>query len=422
MRRESLKRLVNVGLRGLTLASKFFLILFLAKFLHPEELGIYGLLSATVSYSVYLVGFNFYNYTTRELLGSPRQEWGPMIRDQGAYFLISYALAAPLGLMFFLSGLLPWGYFIWFFMLLVLEHLGAELNRLLIVQSEQLLASLTLFMRSGLWAFFVLAAMFFFPETRTITTVFLAWVLGAGGAAIVGLAKIAPIGVEGLVKPINWGWIRRGVLVALPLLFSTLAIRSIFTFDKYLMERISGLEMLGVYTLYSGIAYAILSFMEASVFVYMYPKVVRKYKERNIEGYRSTMRRLFYQTISVAAVLSGFAVLAANATASFISNPIYSENKEIFYWLLLAANFYIVSMVPHYGLYSKSLDRPILLINLAGVVVFLAAVFLSREVLAGIAVPVAACFSFFFIFAAKVTVLLLNKDYEKDLRRGRKLA
>jgi hypothetical protein len=52
-------RLINISLRGMTLVSKFLLIFFLAGFLEPKELGLYGLLAATIGYSMYLLGFEF---------------------------------------------------------------------------------------------------------------------------------------------------------------------------------------------------------------------------------------------------------------------------------------------------------------------------------------------------------------------------
>lgn len=48
-----LDRLLNLALRGMMLAAKFLLILFLARFLEPSELGLYGLLVAAIGYALY---------------------------------------------------------------------------------------------------------------------------------------------------------------------------------------------------------------------------------------------------------------------------------------------------------------------------------------------------------------------------------
>src|SRR5690606_7394792 len=161
---------LNLSLRGATLTSKFALIFFLAIFLEPSDLGLYGLLTATISYSIYVIGFDFYTYSTRELLGQPRELWSSMLRDQGVYFVLAYLLVLPLLVVIFLQGWLPWRLAGWFFALLVIEHLAHELNRLLVAMSEQLLASVVLFLRSGLWGLVLLPLMWVVPESRQLGT------------------------------------------------------------------------------------------------------------------------------------------------------------------------------------------------------------------------------------------------------------
>ena len=48
-----LNKLANIGLRGITLASKFALLLVLAKYLEPSDVGLYGLIAVTVAYGMY---------------------------------------------------------------------------------------------------------------------------------------------------------------------------------------------------------------------------------------------------------------------------------------------------------------------------------------------------------------------------------
>ncbi|QSB41468.1 hypothetical protein JTY93_08970 [Pseudomonas hygromyciniae] len=74
----------------MTLISKFVLIFFLAKFLQASEVGLYGLLSATIGYALYVVGFEFYNFATREMIGENPKLWLGMIRDQLVLYLILY--------------------------------------------------------------------------------------------------------------------------------------------------------------------------------------------------------------------------------------------------------------------------------------------------------------------------------------------
>ncbi|MFX4789973.1 hypothetical protein ABTB87_22095 [Acinetobacter baumannii] len=68
--KKHLLSIFNLAVRGLNLASKFILIVFLAKFLTVAELGLYGLIAATINFAMYFIGLDFYVYSNRELLKS----------------------------------------------------------------------------------------------------------------------------------------------------------------------------------------------------------------------------------------------------------------------------------------------------------------------------------------------------------------
>src|SRR5690606_28781255 len=173
------------------------------------------------------------------------------------YFVLAYLLVLPLLVVIFLQGWLPWRLAGGFFALLVIEHLAQELNRLLVAMSEQLLASVVLFLRSGLWAPVPLPLMWAVPESRQLGTVLTAWLAASSLAVLLGVVRLLQLDHASLSRPIDWLWLGRGLKVALPLLVGTLALRGVFTFDRYWVEHVAGLEVLGAYTLYMGTASAI---------------------------------------------------------------------------------------------------------------------------------------------------------------------
>ena len=235
-------RALNVAMHGVTLASRFLLIFFLARFLEPAQLGLYGLLTATVGYSLYLLGFDFYTFTTREVLKRERHEWGGLLKDQGALSLVLYAVFMPLLSLIFIQGLLPWSLAGWFFALLILEHLNQEFGRLLVAISEQLLASVVLFIRQGTWAIGVTALMASEPATRSLDYVLGAWTVAGLLAVWVGAYRLSQLGIAGWHKKIDWKWIATGLKVSIPFLVATLAIRGVFTLDRIGYSRSVGLK------------------------------------------------------------------------------------------------------------------------------------------------------------------------------------
>lgn len=401
MPKQSLTRFINIALRGITLASKFLLIFFLAKFLEPKELGLYGLLTVTISYALYLLGFDFYTYTTREILKRERSEWGGLIKDQGALSFVLYCIFLPLLSMIFIKGLLPWNVAGWFFVLLVLEHLTQEISRLLITISEQLLASLMLFMRSGIWAVIVTALMLFRADTRDLNMVLGAWTLGSLLALVLGVYRLKQLNISGWRKKIDWQWIGKGLKIAIPLLIATLALRGLFTVDRYWFADLANLETLGAYVLFMGISSALVSFLDAGVFAFIYPGLISAYHNKDSVEFRLKLRGLLVQTLIFSGVFAILALFIINPLLTWLDKPLYLEHKDLFPWTLLITLLYSIGMIPHYALYAQGLDRPIIHSHIASFLIFFPVTWLLSRYWPLQAVPAGLCIAFLLILLWK---------------------
>jgi len=388
------QRLLNVALRGMTLASKFLLIFFLARFLEPAELGIYGLLVATIGYALYLLGFDFYSYTTRELLKRERNEWGSLLKGQSALSAVLYAVFLPLLSLIFLKGLLPWGLAGWFFVLLILEHLTQELGRLLIAISEQLLASLILFLRSGVWAVVVTTLMFIEPDSRSLEFVLGAWTLGGLAALLLGIYRISRLKIGGWRRQVDWKWIGRGLKIAIPLLVATLAIRGVFTLDRYWFESLAGLEILGAYVLFMGFSNALMSFLDAGVFAFSYPGLIAAHSRQDAAAFRQGLCRLLVHTLALATTFAVIALLLIGPLLQWLDKPLYIEQQDLFPWILMATLLYAIGMVPHYALYAQGHDRPIIHSHIVSLLSFIPATWLFSLHWPLLAVPLGLCTAF----------------------------
>ncbi|MBC7620598.1 MAG: oligosaccharide flippase family protein [Candidatus Saccharibacteria bacterium] len=401
MSANRLARLTNIALRGMTLGSKFVLIFVLAKLLEPAEVGLYGLLTVTIGYMLMALGFDFYSYATRELINAERKDWGALLRDQGVFYGITYAVILPLSLFVFWFGFLPWSLALWFFPLLVLEHVAQEFNRLLVAMSEPLWASIVLFARQGLWAIVAAVWMWLVPEQRSLTFVFAAWSLGGLLACVIAAARLRGLDGASLARAIDWSWIKRGVLVATPFVLATLSLRALYTFDRYLIEALSGLEVLAAYVLYMGIANVIMTFLDASVFTFIYPALIAAAGKRDQAAFDKHMQRLTRQTFVLTLGLSLAVILLAKPLFAWLDKPVYSQYFSLLYWAVLAAALFSISMIPHYGLYAHRRDRPIILSHLASLPIFAIAVYLFSTVLREAAIPAAMAFTFLFLLFTK---------------------
>ena len=401
MSNHSLTRLINIALRGTTLGSKFLLIFFLAKFLEPKQLGLYGLLTVTIGYALYLLGFDFYTYTTREIIMLKRHEWGGLLKDQGALSLVLYIIVLPLLTVIFIEGLLPWSVVGWFFALLVLEHLTQELSRLLIAISEQLLASIMLFLRSGIWAVIVTALMFFRADTRDLNVVLGGWTLGSFTALLLAIYRFKQLNISGWHKKIDWRWIGTGLKVAIPLLVATLALRGLLTIDRYWFADLVNLEVLGAYVLFMGISNALLSFLDAGVFAFIYPALISAHHNKDAAGFRLKLRALLWQTVTLSISFAIFTLLVIDPLLVWLNKPLYLANENLFSWTLLITLLSALGMIPHYALYAQGLDRPIIHSHIASLLIFVPTTWLLSLYWPLQAVPAGLCVACVFILLWK---------------------
>ncbi|WP_071057836.1 lipopolysaccharide biosynthesis protein [Pelistega sp. MC2] len=405
-----MSKIINVFLRLLTLLGKFCLIFFLARLLSPSEVGLYGLLVATIAYGLYFVGLDFYTFSTRDLLKRPINVWGEFLKSQAVLYVVTYTLFLPLSLFLFVREILPWSVFMWFWIILVLEHLNQEISRLLIAATQQYKASWLLFLRSGAWCFIVIAVMVILPESRHMELVLFLWMLSGLIAVCCGLLWLSRMGLGGWSKSINWVWIWQGVRVALPFLVGTLALRGIYTLDRYWIEHSIGLDLLGVYVLFIGMSNALLAFLDAGVFVYAYPAMMRAYNNHDEEGFHKELMKMLKLTVLFCI---GFAIgsyVALPILLNLLNKPIYVENQYVFWWLLASTVVFALGMIPHYALYSKGYDGILVYSNIGGLLIFIVAVLALQNYDALLAVPISLIIVFFLVLLFKSMILLRLQD------------
>ncbi len=359
--------IINTIFRGLTLGSKFLLLLYLARIFTPAELGVYGLMVVTISVSLYLLGLDFYTYNTREILGGVRADYPRRMRDQMVFHGLTYAVVLPALLLVFAAGTLPWRFAGWFYLLLLLEHLSQEAYRFLITLSRSNRANLVLFLRSGAWVFGVVGAGLLWPEAISVDRVCFAWLLGVSASIAVAAYSVRDIAWrEGLRAPVDWVWIRRGTGVSLRFFAATISLLGIGFADRYFLQYFRGEEAVGIYTFFGQFANSIQVFVSTAVVTVIYPRVVAAWQNKNLALYRSEMKRLVKSVLLVSGALVACVAVGISPILSLVDKPIYTEHVDIFWLLLAASTLLALSYIPHYALYARNHDRTLIAASLFG--------------------------------------------------------
>ena len=395
-------RILNMVLRTATLGARFVFVFFLAKYLDPQSVGYYGLFTATVGYFLYLVGLDFYTYTTREILKASPEQRGQMLKGQAALSVLLYAIVVPLAVWVLPQAHWPGELLLWFFPILVFEHINQEISRLLVALSEQITASLILFMRQGSWALAIVGLMAVDADMRQLQAVMACWLAAGVIAALLGILKIRQLRMGGWNLPVNWAWVKKGAMVSLAFLLATLALRGVQTIDRYWLQSLTSIEVVGAYVLFLSIAGTLMVFLDAGVFAFAYPELIAlHHQQQHAQAHRKVKQLLVYILLAAVA-FSAISWLLLPYLLQWINKPLYTESMELYPWLLLATVINALGMAPHYALYAQGRDRIIIGSHIAAMVVFAIAVWLLAQILPALAVPLGLVIFFTVILVIKV--------------------
>ncbi len=391
---------INLIIRAVTLLSKFLLVFLLARFLTPAELGFYGLAVVTVAYGIYPLGFEFYTFNVREMLADLNRV-GSYIKGQICLHIGLYSIFLPLFFLLFELDFFPRTYIVHFFALLILEHMNQEIFRFLVAMSKQIQANICLFMRQGAWVFVVVMLFETDESFRVLNTVLISWLVFSGVSLLLGALFIFKMKLLGWGQKINIKWIWRGMIVAFPYLVASMALNAISMIDRYWFGLLQGSEMLGVYTFYVSVSAALLSFMDAGVFSFYYPKLINAVMEKKATVVDGLIKQMLINCSAIIVIFMLASELLLDYMLYLIGKPIYSEYKNIFYITVLAIVFHGLSCIYHYALYALKKDVSIMRVHTLAILVFSVFVVVLSKWSSLYAVPLSILMAYVFILHAK---------------------
>jgi O-antigen/teichoic acid export membrane protein len=356
------ERLVNLGLRGLTVLAKFLLSILIVKSLGVADLGVYGIFQTTLTLLVFALGFDFYTYNTREI---PRgeQSTGFYLGNQGVFHLIVYLLILPISLLIFDFNVIDPQFLVYFYAILIFEHISQETYRALIVFKRSEISSMVLFLRSGIWIY---ALLLYWREggDKSIESIFQFWLWASLLSVVVG------IGFLPLRKPfsINLAWIKKGFLVAFPFFLGTIFYKAMEYSGRYFLDYFWSKSEVGVFTFFTGISNIVFIILHATVIIVMSPHII----EAALKG-ESEFNKVFeaYRSQIINGVILWTIILIAGIYPLlwYLDKPELIGELSSFFILLSATIFFCLSYIPHYGLYARRKDRAILITAFLGAIV-----------------------------------------------------
>lgn len=397
-----MERFYNLILRGSTIGFRSILIFYIAKSLLPKDMATYGIITVTLSYLMYILGVDFYTYYTREFVKNSPTIWGGYIKNIGIVFIFTYSLSIPVIFYLYKINIIQKEILFYFILLLILEHLNQELNRIMIMKGDVLYSSLVNFVRYALWVPLVIFLMSQNIILNNISNIILYWFIFGFFALLISFYRFQQYDIKGWNIAINKNWIYTGICVSLPLLIGTLALRGVFTFDRLWLKAYFSIEDLAAYAFFGTFAAVIGTIVDSLIVAYTYPKLIKLFNDGEMLDYNKEIKKFSLQIVFLS-IFSGLILYyIAIFIIGFMSLKNYIQYTSMFVIILISNILCCIANIPHYILYSQNKDKVIYWVHIILFLLFMGFLYLSTEIFNnGYVVPIAVLLFYVFVFVFK---------------------
>lgn len=378
--------LVDIAIRSSTIIARGAFVFISAKYLDDRDFGLYIAIVANISLMQYVVAGD-YSYIAHREFFAGRINFEKILITQPVLLGFLFSLSCVI-LFYLLPKEIDSSLIIIILMILFFESVASELQRHLVAISKFTISNLVLFFKSAGWMLPLMGIFALQDDLRSIWAILVAWSVGLLLSVAIGLYEINFVGA--IREKVNYLLLKKYIKTVPTILIGTLATRSMFSLDRVILEKTNGLEVVGAYGLYVGIASAFVAIIDAGVLMRAYPSLV-KYGRLNHDDYNKLSKKIQLQV--AIATLIGIALyeLTVNSVLRIVSKQSYLEYSHIGALLILAYGIYSLSFPLNCRLYSCEADKSITLINVIALLPILFVLLLDGITMNDLACAIVMC-------------------------------
>jgi PST family polysaccharide transporter len=360
----------TVGVRILTAASRYALLVLFAKALTPEDLGAYTLVTSVSALGIILVGLDANLYMYRTVPGQPRESALRIFESIAFFELISCALVifvlgftgafdAALRLLQLQPYRLPIALGA---VLLLFDVLYQDVALFLWARERSRAANIVDLLRQAAWLL-IPATLLLSRGTLSVEVMVGATIVGSVAAVVYGFASIRPR----LTMP-SLSIVAQAVRFSWPLMLPALGFFVMRLGDRFVLSASRTLEEVGVYSLAGSLVAALYSLSAQSVTNVLIPQAVRLHNHDQGEARDRTIwaaTKYSLWSFIACSVPLGFAALVA---IQLLGRADY-ERALLFYPAIAGAYIFLVlSAPPQYLLWMQGRSQAVLVIDVISTV------------------------------------------------------
>ncbi len=410
----SSKGLLNLSIKGTSIAGKFLLIFFLGKYISTEEIGVYSLIVTYLMFIVYFVGLELHTFTNRAIIQNKNSEV-LLINNQIYIHLCMYIISIfSLFLILFYSGI-EYPIIIKFCILLFIpEHLNTECFRILILKSRQTQANLIQTFKN-LWTYIIIAFLYFNPDIITIDLIGYAWLINSILAVFINLYLVqSDIKITNIHKP-DFSVIKKIISGGIIFLIASIANKIIDVSDRLLIEHYLNIKQTGIYSFFYTIINGMDIIIYSSIIIMILPKLIESKKEpKQLYIYSKKLgKSILISSILLAILL----IIIFPYVIKWTGNSDFSNNSITFFLILAGIFISVNSYSYHYKLYALGKDKLLIIVALIAMCLNVILNLILIPALGINGAAISTILSYLFIFGIKLAYTLKEEssDYESSV-------
>tara|TARA_X000000368_G_scaffold290505_1_gene230828 strand:+ start:7195 stop:8415 length:1221 start_codon:yes stop_codon:yes gene_type:complete len=343
----------TILIRVINLSLRLSLIVILGKFYSLEFVGIYGLILALVGICVQMIPFEFYSYTTLEILEKNEMSTNKVLANHFFFIFLMGCICSPIFYATYGYFSLDYSLFFYISFVLVFEILARELSRVLVALEHPIATYIIASIHSSLWIFVIIIGLFQ-DKLFSIEEVLVLW--GSSGiiAAITGLYFVKQK-VSDKIFHFNFlsiDWIKNGIFFTFPLLIGSLSHAMNQYVGRFFLGNNISLSDISVFTIYFQISALVLITVEVLQNIYI-PTYVRN------NSMKKSNNNYEYAMLIIIAFIALIITFLQERIFIFI-NPELLNDLDTMHMLLLAMSALSFAAVLRNRLYVKRLKYKIM--------------------------------------------------------------
>ena len=353
---------ISIFLRIVVIFCKFSLVTILIKKFPIDVFGEYSLLVTSISYALIIIGCDFHSFSTRFLISQDHKYWFSFLKDLLLFYLLSYLVFSLFFFQLFTFNILSPKFLIWFYVILLFEHLSQEIYRILILLGNTAHADFLVFLRNGVWVFPIIFYIYNVNvlEDQKIFIVLVGWCTGSILSFILGIKWILrSIPTNQPLLPINWNLLKEGLKKSLFFFIGTISFCGLTTIDKYLIKIFTNSSEVGMYSFFYMLTIVINTLVEAGIINQTLPNLIRIYHEGDTILFNSLYQKMKKKVFLSVFLFFSVSSISINFLIKFLNKSSFLEYLPLYYLLELTIAIQIIGLIPHYRLFIMKKDSTI---------------------------------------------------------------